>query len=167
MLHQVLNQPMPALTHQRYTDGAGKQLKGLVNTLIQRIPRGVLGATKTDKDADAYNERTKAEYHDLSNLKTKPSYPEGTVEKGGDLETVKNLAYEEGKRKANWTVIMVHLELQINHLRISVQILTQSKKKKSIKKTNQLIIQVVFLLCLRKTRLVRKLPSQMLNQALR
>ena len=66
-----------------------KQLKGLVNTLIQRIPRGVLGATKTDKDADAYNERTKAEYHDLSNLKTKPSYPEGTVEKGGDLETVK------------------------------------------------------------------------------
>lgn len=60
---------------------------------------GVLGATKTDKDADAYNERTKAEYHDLSNLKTKPSYPEGTVEKGGDLETVKNLAYEEGKKK--------------------------------------------------------------------
>ena len=39
------------------------------------------------------------------------------------------MAYEEGKRKANWTVIMVHLELQINRLRISVQILTQSKKK--------------------------------------
>ena len=111
-----------------------KQLKGLVNTLIQRIHRGVLGATKTDKDADAYNERTKAEYHDLSNLKTKPSYPEGTVEKGGDLETVKNLAYEEGKRKANWTVIMVHLELQINHLRISVQILTQSKKRNPSRK---------------------------------
>lgn len=32
-------------------------------------------------------------------MKTKPSYPEGTVEKGGDLETVKNLAYEEGKKK--------------------------------------------------------------------
>ena len=125
MLHQVLNQPMPALTHQD-TLMVLKQLKGLVNTLIKGYPGGVLGATKTDKDADAYNERTKAEYHDLSNLKTKPSYPEGTVEKGGDLETVKNLAYEEGKRKANWTVIMVHLELQINHLRISVQILTQS-----------------------------------------
>ncbi|KAF6062571.1 hypothetical protein FOB64_005638 [Candida albicans] len=80
----------------RYTDGA-ETVKGSGKYFDPKDTQGgVLGATKTDKDADAYNERTKAEYHDLSNLKTKPSYPEGTVEKGGDLETVKNLAYEEG-----------------------------------------------------------------------
>ena len=83
----------------RYTDGA-ETVKGSGKYFDPKDTQGgVLGATKTDKDADAYNERTKAEYHDLSNLKTKPSYPEGTVEKGGDLETVKNLAYEEGKKK--------------------------------------------------------------------
>ena len=83
----------------RYTDGA-ETVKGSGKYFDPKDTQGgVLDATKTDKSADAYNERTKAEYHDLTNLKTKPSYPEGAVEKGADLEQVKNLAYEEGKKK--------------------------------------------------------------------
>ncbi|RCK56604.1 hypothetical protein Cantr_05606 [Candida viswanathii] len=92
---------------QKYTEGA-KTVEGEGKFFDPKDTQGgVLGATSGSALAThEYNEKTKAEYNDLSHLKTKPSaYQDNTrgtgpaVEDDFDFQAIKDEAYEEGNKK--------------------------------------------------------------------
>ncbi|RCK64134.1 hypothetical protein Cantr_10338 [Candida viswanathii] len=92
---------------QKYTEGA-KTVEGEGKFFDPKDTQGgVLAATSGSAlAAHEYNEKTKAEYNDLSHLKTKPSaYQNNTqgtgpaVEDDFDFQAIKDEAYEEGNKK--------------------------------------------------------------------
>lgn len=139
---------------------------------------GVAAATtRSTSDESKYNERTKAEYNDLSNLKTEPSAYHNDNQGSGialeddfDFQGIKEEAYQEGNKQGRVDYQSSAMEehstgekLEVEELLLLVDLpkLILLNKEKSMRKTSLLIIQMVLLVFLNKIIILKVLQ---LNQ---